>query len=74
MDRVTTNAAGMHALAGMVSLDEGLSGPRLRVFVDQETELTYTGPADLVLAPQEAESAPIIEEGDEENDDAAMFF
>ena len=26
------------------------------------------------VSPQEAESAPIIEEGDEENDDAAMFF
>jgi hypothetical protein len=55
-NRVTTDAKGDHVLTGMVSLQEGLSGPLLRVFVSEEEELTYTGPANIQLSPQETAS------------------
>ncbi|MCA8924888.1 MAG: hypothetical protein KDD82_23965, partial [Planctomycetes bacterium] len=55
--RVTTDALGTHPLTGMVSLDDGLSSPLVRVFVSGGEELTYTGPADLLLSPQEASAA-----------------
>ncbi|MEZ6187260.1 MAG: M36 family metallopeptidase [Planctomycetota bacterium] len=55
--RVTTDVLGTHPLTGMVSLDDGLAGPLTRVFVSGEDELSYTGPADLTLSPQEAEAA-----------------
>ncbi len=52
-NRVTTDGKGEHNLSGLVSLEEGLSGPLLRVFVSQEEELTYNGPANVSLSPQE---------------------
>ncbi|RMG07818.1 MAG: hypothetical protein D6731_22945 [Planctomycetota bacterium] len=55
--RVTTDDKGAHALNGMVSLDQGLAGPLLRVFVSRREELTYVGPADIDLRPDEAASA-----------------
>lgn len=50
-----TDANGNYALTGNVSLsadaaaDPGLAGPQLHVFVDGQTEITYSGPASFTL-------------------------
>ncbi|MGE0707461.1 MAG: M36 family metallopeptidase [Planctomycetota bacterium] len=64
-NRVTTDANGVHTLAGQVSLDQALSGPRVRVFAHQEDELQYMGPADLFLQPTEGSTG---------QDELAAFF
>lgn len=55
--RATTDAAGNHKLTGTVTLEQAMSGPLLRVFVDGQPELTYSGPADIDLQPDEALAA-----------------
>ena len=57
-DRVTTNDKGEHNFAGMVSLDQGLAGPLLRVFVSRREELTYTGPDNRLHCPVMIHRAP----------------
>ncbi|MBL4844725.1 MAG: M36 family metallopeptidase, partial [Planctomycetes bacterium] len=56
-NRVTTDANGNHPLAGVVTLNNALAGPLLRVFVHQEEELTYSGPADFFLEPNSNSTA-----------------
>ena len=56
----------------MPAFGQAANAPRRRPVARKNSWLSFQDA--FQVAPQEAESAPIIEEGDEENDDAAMFF
>ena len=56
----------------MPAFGQAANQPRRRPVARKNSWLSFQDA--FQVAPQEAESAPIIEEGDEENDDAAMFF
>ena len=75
-DRASTTSSSapsdMARSLSMPAFGQAANQPRRRPVARKNSWLSFQDA--FQVAPQEAESAPIIEEGDEENDDAAMFF